>query len=68
MRAAMIMLAGSILLSGLGACESTANDGGTADYDALKRATEDCTAQGGKLVLKDQGDPQRIQAYVCKRT
>ena len=57
-----------ILALGLGACETAANAGGAADYDALKRAQEDCAAQGGKLVLMDQGDPQRITAYVCKRT
>ena len=64
----MKIVAAMILVLGLAACETTANDGGTADYDALKRATESCATQGGKLVLKDQGDPQRIQAYVCKRT
>jgi hypothetical protein len=68
MRIALIPVVASILLLGLGACETTENDGGTADYDALKRATEDCKAQGGELVLKDQGDNQRIDAYVCKRT
>jgi hypothetical protein len=56
------------LLLGLTACETPENAGGTADYDALKRAQADCAAQGGTLVLKDQGDPQRITAYVCKRT
>jgi hypothetical protein len=58
----------AVLLLGLTACESDVNAGGTADYDALKRAQADCAAQGGKLVLKDQGDPQRIDAYVCKRS
>jgi hypothetical protein len=57
-----------LLALGLAACETTANDGGTADYDALNRAQQACAAEGGKLVLKDQGDAQRIQAYVCKRT
>jgi hypothetical protein len=61
---AMILLA---LASGLAACETASTDAGTADYDALKRAQQDCAAQGGSLVLKDQGDPQRIQAYTCKR-
>jgi hypothetical protein len=61
-------LALSVLAVALAACETASNAGGTADYDALKRATEDCKAQGGSLVLKDQGDPQRIDAYVCKRT
>jgi hypothetical protein len=58
----------TILALGLAACETANTEAGTADYDALKRATEDCKAQGGSLVLKDQGDPQRIDAYVCKRT
>jgi hypothetical protein len=58
----------AVLLLGLAACETPVNDGGTADYDALKRAQAECAAQGGKLVLKDQGDNQRIDAYTCKRT
>jgi hypothetical protein len=57
-----------VLALGLAACETASTDAGTADYDALKRATADCTAQGGKLVLKEEGDPQRIDAYVCKRS
>jgi hypothetical protein len=63
-----IAAATMILALGLAACETANTEAGTADYDALKRATEDCRAQGGSLVLKDQGDPQRIDAYVCKRT
>jgi len=58
-----------ILAIGLGACETgMTNAAGTADYDALKRATDDCKAKGGSLVLRDQGDAQRIDAYVCKGT
>ncbi len=55
-----------ILALGLAACETTANDGGTADYDALARAHADCAAKGGTLVLKDGGDAQYIQDYACK--
>lgn len=58
----------SVLALGLAACETTEPEGGAADYDALKRAQADCAAQGGKLVLKDQGDAQRIDAYTCKRS
>ena len=65
MKIAAVMM---VLALGLAACETTENDGGAADYDALKRATEDCKAQGGSLVLKDQSNAQRIDAYVCKRT
>jgi hypothetical protein len=51
----------------LGACETAGNNvAGTADYDALKQAHDKCAAQGGELVLKDQGDPTYIQDYVCK--
>ena len=66
-RSTLTVLA-TLMLFGLTACESGVNAGGTADYDALKRAQADCAAQGGKLVLKDQGDAQRIDAYTCKRT
>jgi hypothetical protein len=58
----------AMLALGLAACEATEPNGGAADYDALKRAQADCAAEGGKLVLKDQGDAQRIDAYTCKRT
>ena len=57
----------SALTLGLAACETASTLTGTADYDSLSRATADCSAQGGKLVLKDQGDAQRIQDYACKK-
>jgi len=58
-----------LLLLGFAACETTGNNvAGTADYDSLRRATQDCKAKGGTLVLKDQGDAQYIQDYVCKGT
>ena len=51
----------------LTACETPGNNvAGTADYDAIKVAHDSCTARGGELVLKDQGDPTYIQDYVCK--
>ena len=65
MRTAAILM---VLALGLAACDTlSTNEAGTADYDALKRATDECKAQGGALVLKDQGDAQRIDAYVCKK-
>jgi hypothetical protein len=42
-------------------------EGGVANYDALRQASTACTAKGGKLVLKDQGDPQYIGDYGCER-
>jgi len=65
MRIAAAMMLLGLALAG---CETATNAAGSADYDALKRATDECKAQGGALVLKDQGDPQRIDAYVCKRS
>ena len=64
MRTAVAM---TILALGLSACETTGNNvSGTADYDSLKRAQDECAAQGGQLVLKNGGDAQYIQDYACK--
>ena len=57
-----------MLLLGLAACETTAPDGGVANYDALRQAHDACAAKGGALALKDGGNPQFIQDYACKRT
>ena len=57
----------SVLTLGLAACETGSTLTGTADYDSLSRATAACTAQGGKLVLKPDGNAQMIQDYVCKK-
>ena len=57
----------AVIALGLAACETGgANVAGTADYDSLSRATKDCAAKGGKLVLKPEGDAQYIGAYECK--
>ena len=56
-----------ILALGLAACETASTLTGAADYDSLHRATADCQATGGKLVLKDGGDAQYIQDYACKK-
>jgi len=61
-RGLAILVAGSLLLAG---CVS-GDEGGTASYDALKRAKDDCAAKGGKLVLKD-GDSTWIGNYACER-
>ena len=62
MRIALVML----FALGLAACETAANQAGTADYDSLRRAHDDCAAKGGTLALKDGGDSQYIQDYSCK--
>jgi hypothetical protein len=69
MRAALAPALALVAL-GLAACAETqgANVAGTADYDTLKRASAACEAKGGKFVLKDGGDTQYIQDYVCKGT
>ena len=69
MRRALAPVA-ALLALGLAACETGgangANVAGTADYDSLSRATAACTAKGGKLVLKPEGNAQYIDAYECK--
>ena len=63
MRAALAILA----LLTLAACETPSNEGGVADYDALRKASQDCQAQGGHLVLKPGGDNEDIQDYACEK-
>jgi hypothetical protein len=63
MRAALAMIA----LLGLAACETSANEGGVANYDALKQASQQCQANGGHLVLKPGGDNENIQDYACEK-
>jgi hypothetical protein len=55
-----------LLALGLAACESASNMGGVADYDALRKAQQECAAHGGTFVLKPGGDAQQIQDYACK--
>ena len=63
MKAALAML----LALGLCACESVVNQGGVADYDALRQAQQACAAQGGTFKLKPGGDAEYIQDYACVR-
>jgi hypothetical protein len=56
-----------ILALALGACATGGQTGGYANYDALKRAKDDCTAKGGTFKLKTEGNPERIDAYTCER-
>ena len=63
MRSALAMLAALALC----ACETPANEGGVADYDALKKASAQCQADGGHLVLKPGGDNENIQDYACEK-
>ena len=64
MRTALVLT----MALGLAACAGAGPDGGVANYDALRAASQACAAKGEKLVLKDQGNARDIQAYVCKRT
>jgi hypothetical protein len=61
---AALFLAG-LLLSACVDGPSPAED--VANYDALKSAKESCAAKGGELQLRDQGNPERISSFVCKR-
>jgi len=63
MRAALAILA----FLALTACETPSNEGGVADYDALRKASQACEAQGGHLVLKSGGDAEYIEDYACER-
>jgi hypothetical protein len=56
-----------IFALGLAACETASNEGGVADYDALRKAQQACAAAGGVFKLKPGGDAQYIQDYACER-
>ena len=68
MKAALSPALALVFALGLAACETAANEGGVADYDALKKAQAECAAQGGTFILKPGGDAEYIQDYACKRT
>ena len=62
----MILAMSALLL--LAACASgPESDGDVATYDNLKTARAACESRGEALVLKTDGNPQRISAYECKR-
>jgi hypothetical protein len=61
---AAVSLAACALLS---ACAAGVNEGGLANYDALKRASADCEAKGGELQLRNEGNAERISDFSCKR-
>jgi len=39
---------------------------GDANYDAIKKASEDCKARGGHIQLKSGGDTTELSDYECK--
>jgi hypothetical protein len=58
----MITLAGALALS---ACAEGGPQGGVATYDAIKRASDACAAQGGRLELQRDAAPEDIANYSC---
>ena len=63
MKMLVVIIAASVALS---ACALGGAEGGIANYDALKKAQDDCVAKGGQLKLKS-GDPTWIGNYACER-
>ena len=63
----MRLLAAIAIAALAAACASPAPEGGVANYDALSQAQAACAAKGGKLVLKNGGDPEYIGDYACER-
>jgi uncharacterized lipoprotein YmbA len=63
------LIIGGMLL-GLAACSSGPEGNayyqlGDASYDALKAASDACTAKGGKFQLKSGGEPTHLGDYEC---
>ena len=63
-----LAIASVLALSACASAPGGESVGGVATYDNLKAARTTCEAKGEKLVLKSEGDPQRMAAYECKRT
>jgi hypothetical protein len=64
MRALIIAAAAIVALS---ACAEGGPTGGVATYDALKKATDDCKAKGGTLVLQKDAASEDLANYDCKK-
>ena len=63
---AALTLAASLAAAG---CASNANyslQNGDANYDAIRKATEECKAHGGEIHLKSGGDTTELNDYQCK--
>ncbi len=65
-----VVLAALTLAASLAAgCASNGNyslQNGDANYDAIKKASEDCKAHGGEIHLKSGGDSTELNDYQCK--
>ena len=64
MRVALIALA-ALALAGCSETGRAWYESGDASYDAVKRATEACKAQGGAYQLKKGGDPTNLGDFSC---
>lgn len=64
MRALIVTVVAALALS---ACAEGGPQGGVANYDALKKATEACKAKGGSLILQRDAAPEDLANYDCKK-
>jgi hypothetical protein len=67
-RLALIALAFVALAACTSAGDTSAPwyEGGTANYDALKRAHDACVGKGGDFQVRPGGDPTHLDDYDCK--
>jgi hypothetical protein len=63
MRSVIVLAGLSIAVS---ACSSYGAPDGDANYDAIKAATDQCEAKGGRLQLKPEHDGRTVSDYQCK--
>ncbi|HEX3887258.1 MAG TPA: hypothetical protein VHW05_07145 [Phenylobacterium sp.] len=61
---ALIIVAAAIALS---ACAEGGPQGGVANYDALKQASDACRAKGGHLELQRDSAPEDLANYSCEK-
>ena len=70
----MRRLAALIAFAALAGCTSdidvarpTSGVGDIASYDAMRQATQACTASGGQLERRSQTSGESVSDYVCRR-
>ncbi|MBS0409050.1 MAG: hypothetical protein JSR86_03965 [Proteobacteria bacterium] len=68
MRAGAVLLIASAASLALSACAggSYGLQEGDANYDAVKKASDECKARGGHIQLKSGGDTTELGDYECK--
>jgi hypothetical protein len=67
--AVLLFLAASLAACGTDPdpVQPTSTVGDVASYDAIRQASQACTAGGGQLELRSRGNATNVSDYICRR-